>query len=82
MAPLHSVAKLRHAEPFIRHAVPNPGQGQLPDRLADPLVAQGEGGEMHRDAEAGAQIQMRPHGFVRVHVLRTHEPLGLVGPDG
>jgi hypothetical protein len=41
-----------------------------------------KGAEVHGDAPARSEIEMRLHRFRRIHVDVFHEPARLVGPDG
>src|SRR5213079_570001 len=51
------------------------------NRLVYSLRGQLKRAEVHRDAAAGAEIEVRLHRFSRIHVDVLHAPARLIGAD-
>src|SRR6478735_6164490 len=54
---------------------------EFADRLVDAFRRQLERTEMHRDAFRGAEVQVRPYCFCRIHMDRLHEPARRIRTD-
>src|SRR5437667_435141 len=76
------LSHLHRPKPLCRHAALAQRLCQLAHGLVDSLRGQLERAVMHSDALTRRQIEVRLHGFHRIHVNVLHEPAWLVGPDG
>ena len=61
--------------------MPGPSLGERPQWRIDRLVGQLERAEMHAEAPARADCEVRAQGFVGVHVHGLHEPARFVGAN-
>src|SRR5205807_8747056 len=77
----YRASHLRRPEYPGRHAALPQRLRQLPNRLVYPLRRQLKRAVVHREAPARAEIEMRLHGFRRIHMDVFHEPAWLVGAD-
>ncbi len=73
---------VRCPKPLRRHAALVQRPRQFANRFVDSLWRQLKRAEMHGDAVARREIEVRLHGFCRIHVDVFHEPARLVRPDG
>src|SRR5207237_9061767 len=78
----YRLAGLRRPKLLYRHAALLERLRQFPNRLVHSLRRQLKRAVMHRETAARAEIEVRLHGFGRIHVNVFHEPARLVGADG
>src|SRR5215210_887301 len=62
------LSRFEGAELFRGHTAILEGGGELANRLVDSLRGQLKSAEVHGDALAGAEVEMRLHRFGRIHV--------------
>ena len=55
--------------------------GQLDHGVVDSFIGELEAAEVRADGYPRLEIEVRPHRFFRIHVLRGHEPARLVRAD-